>query len=121
MARNGSSFSGAQNQPGNILLRHNGLHIDIQIDPTSPIGATDAAGVKDVVLEAALTTIQDCEDSVAAVDAEDKAVVWTTFLFELFGPIATRHDNAIYPICIQFPNSLTLPGFFFKFQTPCCL
>ncbi|HDY81611.1 MAG TPA: malate synthase G, partial [Halieaceae bacterium] len=69
-------YTGETNSPTSILLRHNGLHIEIQIDPASPIGATDLAGVKDVVLEAALTTIQDCEDSVAAVDAQDKVVVY---------------------------------------------
>jgi len=68
-------YTGEPNAPTSILLRHNGLHLEIQIDPGSPIGSTDDAGAKDLVLEAALTTIQDCEDSVAAVDAEDKAVV----------------------------------------------
>ena len=60
----------------NVLLRHHGLHIDIVIDPTHPIGRQHPAGVKDVVLESALTTIMDCEDSVAAVDAADKTVVY---------------------------------------------
>ena len=66
-------FTGNPATPDSILLRHHGLHAEIQIDRGHPIGTTDAAGVKDVCLESALTTIQDCEDSVAAVDAEDKA------------------------------------------------
>lgn len=73
-------YRGAPEQPDSILFRHNGLHLDLQIDPTSPIGQTDSAGVKDIVLESALTTIQDCEDSIAAVDAEDKVLVYRNWL-----------------------------------------
>jgi len=62
-----------------VLLCHHGLHLEIQIDHGHPIGSTHPAGVKDVVLEAALTTIQDCEDSVAAVDAQDKARVYANW------------------------------------------
>ena len=73
-------FQGEAGQPVAILLKHHGLHIEIQIDATSPIGSTDAAGVKDLLLEAALSTIIDCEDSVAAVDAADKVQVYRNWL-----------------------------------------
>ncbi len=67
-------------KPGGILLRHNGLHIELVIDPDSAIGSSDPAGIADVVLEAALTTIIDLEDSVAAVDGEDKTLGYTNWL-----------------------------------------
>ena len=73
-------FNGATEVPSAILCIQNGLHLEIQIDHNSLIGQSDAAGVKDVVLESALSTIQDCEDSIAAVDAADKTAVYTNWL-----------------------------------------
>ena len=77
-----SQFAGyvGEEDPSSILLVHNGLHLDILIDRNDPVGAVNPAGVKDVIAESALTTIQDCEDSVAAVDAEDKCVVYGNWL-----------------------------------------
>ena len=81
-------FQGAAAAPKAVLLKHNGLHFEIQIDPSTPVGQTDAAGVKDVLMEAALTTIMDCEDSVAAVDAEDKVVIYKNWLGLMKGDLA---------------------------------
>lgn len=96
-------YGGTQDS-GQIVLRHHGLHVILVIDPSSTIGATHAAGLSDVVLEAALTTIQDCEDSVAAVDAQDKVGVYRNWLglmngtlqdtFEKGGKTVTRALNA---------------------------
>ena len=86
-------YIGDANAPTSILLRHNGLHIEIQIDASSPIGATDTAGVKDLVLEAALTTIQDCEDSIAAVDAQDKVVVYRNWLGLMRGDLTDHFEK----------------------------
>ncbi|MHA7171977.1 malate synthase G [Arthrobacter monumenti] len=73
-------YAGPQDAPTGILLVHNGLHMEIQIDPSHFIGGTDAAGVKDIVLESTLTSIMDLEDSVAAVDADDKTLGYRNWL-----------------------------------------
>jgi malate synthase len=83
-------FRGEAASPSSILLRHNGIHLDIVIDRSTPIGRTDAAGVTDVVMEAALSTILDLEDSVAVVDAQDKVLAYANWLGILQGTLTEQ-------------------------------
>ncbi|MFY0622605.1 MAG: malate synthase G [Pelagimonas sp.] len=75
-----SHYVGYRKGGSEILFKNNGLHIRVVIDPSHPVGATDPAGISDVILESALSTIMDCEDSVAAVDGEDKALAYRNWL-----------------------------------------
>ena len=118
--RSSSGFRRTGNALTNVLLRHHGLHIDIVIDPTHPIGRQHPAGVKDVVLESALTTIMDCEDSVAAVDAADKTVVYRNWCGIMRGTLTAsvakgsgtieRRLNPIASTRHRTARRLTLPG-----------
>jgi malate synthase len=81
-------FNGSIQSPTSILCVNNGLHLEIQIDKENSVGRTDLAGIKDVILESALSTIQDCEDSIAAVDAADKTNVYTNWLGLMKGDLA---------------------------------
>jgi len=112
----------APNKSGgtNILLRHNGLHIELVIDPTHPIGATDKAHLADITLEAALTTIADLEDSIAAVDADDKVAAYRNWLgllqgtltdtFAKNGQTQTRSLNPDRAYTAPDGTQFTLPG-----------
>ncbi len=85
---------GGQGEKRSLLFRHNGLHIELVFDSGNPVGAASASGLCDVVLEAALTAIQDCEDSIAAVDAADKVVAYRIWLGLMRGDIAETFEKA---------------------------
>jgi malate synthase len=89
-------FSGDRDAPSSVLLVHHGLRVDILIDRSDAVGAADAAGVKDVVLESAVTTIMDLEDSVAAVDVDDKVVgyrSWLRLMRGVLAPVVTKNGR----------------------------
>ncbi|HEY1877271.1 MAG TPA: malate synthase G [Rhizomicrobium sp.] len=106
--------------PSIILLSHNGLHIEVHVDRSHAIGKTDKAGISDVVLESAITTIMDCEDSIAAVDAEDKAGAYRNWLglmngtltasFEKGGKMMQRAANPDRSYSAPGSGKFTLPG-----------
>lgn len=116
------AFIGTRNDGDDIayVLRHHGLHVELVINPGHPIGAASPSGLRDVVIEAALTAIQDCEDSVAAVDAEDKVGVYANWLglmtgeltetFEKGGKSMTRRLADDREITRPDGSTLTLPG-----------
>jgi malate synthase len=83
-------YVGSQSEPKSLLFKNNNLHIDIQIDHQHGIGKGDPAGIKDVILEAAISTIQDCEDSVAAVDGQDKVLVYRNWLGLMQGNLTEK-------------------------------
>jgi len=114
------AYNGTEHNPSTILLKNNGLHIEIKIDPSKPVAKTDPAGVADIILESALSTIQDCEDSIAAVDVQDKIVVYRNWLGLMKGDLSeTIEKNGVSTTrklsadrtYISFDNqTLTLPG-----------
>ena len=88
-----SGYQGETGAPSSVLLRNHGLHIDINIDRNHPVGRDDAAGVKDIVLEAATTTIMDLEDSVSTVDADDKVLAYRNWLGLIRGDLTDRFEK----------------------------
>lgn len=113
-------YTGAADAPTGILLVKNGMHFEIQVDASHPIGKDDGAHVKDVLMESALTTIMDCEDSVAAVDADDKTLAYSNWLglmkgdleetFEKGGKSQTRKMNADRAYTAADGSELKLKG-----------
>jgi malate synthase len=113
-------YRGKAEEPEAILLKNNGLHVELCIDREHPVGKTDKAGVKDIIMEAAVTTIMDCEDSVAAVDADDKTLVYRSWLglikgdleatFEKNGKMMTRRLNGDRSYTAPDGRTFTLPG-----------
>ncbi len=113
-------YKGSAEKPDALLLKNNGLHMEVVIDPSTDVGKDSLAGVSDILMESAMSTIQDCEDSVAAVDAEDKALVYRNWLGLMKGDLQetlvksgkemTRRLNPDRSYTDLQGNAMSLPG-----------
>lgn len=113
-------YNGTQDSPSSILIAHHQIHLELQFDLEHPVGKSDPAGMKDILVESALTTIMDCEDSVAAVDAEDKTLVYQNWLGLMQGSLKSELQKSGKTVTRSLasdrqyicPNgeSFTLPG-----------
>ncbi|HBY84846.1 MAG TPA: malate synthase G, partial [Colwellia sp.] len=101
-------FTGSINKPESLIFTHNGLHLNLQFNDNSVIGQEDAAGLSDVVLESALTTIMDCEDSVAAVDGEDKVLAYRNWLGLMTGNLTAELNKNGKTITRTMNNDLSV-------------
>ena len=106
-----AGYTGQPKNPTSVLLKKNGLHIDLQINPDGQIGKTDRAGINDIILESALSTIMDCEDSVAAVDGEDKVLAYKNWLGLMTGNLSVemRKDGEAFTRSLNADREYTAP------------
>ncbi|MGB0968967.1 MAG: malate synthase G, partial [Halocynthiibacter sp.] len=107
-----AGYIGAADAPSAIVLKNNGLHIILDIDASTPVGAADPAGISDIRMESAMSAIMDCEDSVAAVDAEDKVLAWGNWLGLMRGDLTEeiKKGDKVFTRALNPDLEITTPG-----------